>query len=96
MLAIIGHAKEPIISFEGKPIVIEKEITWTKQFHQQNSYFYKTAFSLISNTKTDQDLILQFSKTGIVRVQLTNDAGFTQELVTGSLLPLKKEAIHLI
>lgn len=92
MLATIGYAKEPIISFEGKPIVVEKEINWTKQFDHQNSYFYKTAFSLISNTKTDQDLILQFSKTGIVRVQLTNDAGYTQEFLTGSLLPLKKRS----
>ncbi|MDP3394522.1 sensor histidine kinase [Sediminibacterium sp.] len=92
MLANMGYAKESIISFKGKPIVIEKEISWTKQFHQENRHFYKGTFSLISNTKTDQDLILQFSKTGRVRVVITNDSGVTQELVTGALLPLNKRS----
>lgn len=88
---MIGQAAGQTISFIGKPIVIEKEITWKKEQDKQKTY-YQGSFILISNTKTDQDLILQFSKTGKVRVVITNDSSKLQELATGALLPLNKRS----
>lgn len=88
---MIGQAAGQTISFIGKPIVIEKEINWKKEKDKQKTY-YQGSFTLISNTKTDQDLILQFSKTGKLNVVITNDSGNSQELATGALLPLNKRS----
>lgn len=92
MLAASGYAKEPIISFTGKPIVIEKEIVWKKQLEPSIGLPYNGILYLQNNASLDQDLILQFSKTGFIHVSITDSLGRTQNLVTGALLPLNKRS----
>lgn len=92
LFAVLGYAKDKPILFNGAPISIEKEITWTKINKESVGYFYQGSFTLFNATQSDQDLILQFSKTGKVKVRITNSLGQTQELATGALLPLNKRS----
>ena len=74
LLAISSFAKDGPIYFTGEPINLNKEISWTKRIMGAKGYAYQGSFTFISTTPSDQDLIIQFSKTGKIKVIVTNQA----------------------
>lgn len=81
-----------MILFKGQPVQIEKEIVWKKIVVDDKRYYFTGNFSVFSKTDADQDLILQFPKTGKIRVLLMTDSGQTREFNTGSLFPLEQRS----
>lgn len=92
LLAISVYAKDGPIRFTGEPINLSKEINWTKKSKDAKQSTYQGSFTFISTTSSDQDIIIQFSKTGKIKTFITNDVGQRKELSTGALLPLKKRS----
>lgn len=92
LLAISVYAKDGPIRFTGEPINLSKEINWTKKSKDAKQSTYQGSFTFISTTSSDQDIIIQFSKTGKIKTFITNDVGQRKELSTGALLPLNKRS----
>lgn len=92
LLAVSLYAKDGPILFTGEPINLSKEINWTKKSKDAKEYTYLGSFTFISTTPSDQDVIIQFSKTGKIKAFIINDIGQRKELATGALLPLKKRS----
>ena len=92
LLAISVYAKDGPIRFTGEPINLSKEINWTKKSKDAKQSTYQGSFTFISTTLSDQDIIIQFSKTGKIKTFITNDVGQRKELSTGALLPLNKRS----
>lgn len=77
--------------FEGTTLTIPFESLEWKKTGQKEKTNYQTTFAIRNRAAYDQDIVLGFTKSGRIQVEVISGTD-TQQLVTGSLLKLRERS----